>query len=198
MKVKFIQKVMNKKSNKKLVAIITSITILIGIVSATYYFEKNTKLSASAYSIDECMPKLTAAVDWRTLEFSAFLEIHFESKKNNTYLIPDAVNAFVEYKKSILKAMENYEVGTAKTTAQVAQLNACFDYAKNKILDSKKMLIKHVLNTSSTKHGQIMVEKYRNINSKLSDLNVEIGKIAGALKGFENKFPGYSQDCLTK
>jgi len=199
MKVKFTQKVMNKKLNKKIGVILSSVTILIGIFSATYYFDKNIDTSAdAAYKIDDCLITLGATVEWRTLEFAAFLDIHFESKKNNTYLIPDAINAFIEYKKSVLNAMSKYELGVATNPDQAVQLNNCTNLVEKKIDTAKTMLIEHVTTTSGVKHGQIMIEKYRNINSKLSELNIEIGKIAGALEGFRQKFPGYSKDCLTK
>jgi len=199
MKVKFTQKVMNKKLNKKTGVLLSSIAVLIGIFSATYYFEKNVETSADAeYKIDDCMITLGATVEWRTLEFAAFLDIHFESKKNNTYLIPDAINAFIEYKKSVLDAMSKYELGVATNSDQAVQLNNCMTLVEGKIDNAKTMLIEHVRTTSGVKHGQIMLEKYRNINSRLSDLNIEIGKIAGAFEGFRQKFPGYSTDCLTK
>ncbi len=202
MKLKFIQKVMNKKSNKnflnkRLAVIGILLSLFAGGLSATYYFIQNNNFSASAYSIDNCMVDLTAAVEWRNLEFAAFLEIHFSSKKNNTYLIPDAVKGFIEYKKGVLEIMEKYEIGYIPTKSQAVQIDACMRIATKKMEDAKKMLIDKVKNVSDLKHGQIMIEKYRNINTKLSELNIEIGKIAGAFEGFYQKFPGYSEDCLT-
>jgi len=203
MKLKFIQKVMNKKSNKnfsnKKVAVMAVLfSFVIGITSATYYFVKNTNTSASAYEIDNCMTELIAGVEWRNVEFAAFLEIHFSSKKNNTYLIPEAVKAFIEYKKGVLEMMEKYEIGYIPTEAQAVQIDACMRIVKEKIEASKKMLVEKVKNSSNLKHGQIIIDKYRNINGRLSELNIEIGKIAGAFEGFYQKFPGYSEDCLTK
>lgn len=188
---------MNKKLIK-IIALCMSVLILaIAVVMLTQAF-KPQKSFALEYKYEQCVETLTPVLEWRTLEFAAFLETHFQSKKNNTYLIQEAITAFREFKKSVMNELGKYKTGVALTAAQATAFDACIRIADQKLSDAKKMLRDRVLTTGTIKHGQILLEKYQKINNQLSDMNFLIGKIAGSFKGFEDKFPGYATDCLTK
>lgn len=206
MKLSFIQKVMNKKLIKKksikitaLCASVLAFTLVVALAAvALTQVLKPQKSFALEYKYEKCVETLTPVLEWRSLEFAAFLEAHFQSKKNNTYLIQEAITAFREFKKSVMNELGKYETGITLTAAQASGLDACLQIVDQKLSDAKKMLRNRVLTTGTVKHGQILLEKYQKINSQLSDMNFLIAKIAGSFKGFENKFPGYATDCLTK
>jgi len=192
MKQKFTQKAMNKKYNKKWfygLILVLSVS-LIG-------FSETKDTFAVTKSTDTCLLTFSPFVEWRTLEFATFLDIQFASKKNNTYLIADTITAFREYKKKVMDELNSYSLGITSTVNQFVQLEMCTQLANQKIANAKSMLSNHVQTTSGVKHGEILLEKYRDINKKMAEMNFQLGKIAGAYAGFENKFPGYSKDCLT-
>jgi hypothetical protein len=200
MKQKFMLKAMNKKlikircrANKVGASVVVLALILLPICS----FSPVTA-NAITYSYDTCTTVLTPTFEWRTLEFAAFLDVHFQSKKNNTYLIDEAITAFREYKKTIMQELGKFETGTFVTYKQAEALDACVRLSEKYISDAKNMLRDHVLTTSRVKEQTALLDKYKTINSKLRDMNSLIGKIVGSFAGFNNKLPAYVKDCLKK
>lgn len=152
---------------------------------------------AFQYTYENCITYFPSSADWRTLEFASFLDLHFQSKDQNSTLVSDAIDAFVEYKKAIWAELDKYKVGTTTpTTSQLSSIDSCVLIAEKKIDEAKTMLRKHVMTTGRIKQQTILLDKYKAINNKLRDLNMTIAKMVGAFETFKNKLPGYLKSCV--
>jgi len=179
---------------KKLTKLLTTFAImacLSGIFPAGTF-------AAPSYSLETCVTNLPVFVELRTLEFATFLDMHFQSKDNNTSLIDGAVDAYKAYKDSIYNELAKYQLGETTTEQQLKSLDSCLRYADQKILEAKGMLIKHSATVSRIKQQTILLEKYQAINTKLDSMNMLISKILGAFTNFKEKLPGFLKDCNKK
>lgn len=179
----FTLKAMNKRFSK-----ILAVVLIFTALSSNVAYAKQ-------YTYDTCVEELPITLEWRSLEFSAFLEVHFQSKANNSDLIPTAINTYREYKNEILNELSKYKTGLFDTATQLEKLDACIRIADLYVERGKTMLKQHVSATAKVKQSTILLEKYKAINEKLGEMNSLIAKILGAFETLKNKFPGYLRDC---
>lgn len=190
MKLKFTQKAMKKKLTK-LLATATIMAFLSGVLPCSVF-------AASSYSYEKCVVNFPVFIEWRTLEFATFLDMHFQNRDNNFSLIGGAIDAYKAYKDAIYNELGKYEPGDTQTQEQLKSLDSCLRLADQKVLEAKDMLKKHVATTSRIKQQTILLEKYQAINNKLDAMNMLIAKIVGSFATFDKKMPGFLKDCNKK
>jgi len=155
--------------------------------------------AASTYSYEKCVVNFPVFIEWRTLEFAAFLDMHFQSKDGNTSLITGAIDAYKAYKDTIYNELGKYETGVGtQTQEQLKSLDSCLRLADQSVLEAKDMLKRHVATTGRIKQQTILLEKYQAINNKLDAMNMLIAKIVGSFATFKEKLPGFLKDCNKK
>lgn len=191
MRLKFTQKAMKKKLIKSL-AIIVITALISGALPCVSF-------AASTYSYEKCVVNFPVFTEWRTLEFAAFLDAHFQNKDSNTSLIGGAVDAYKAYKDAIYNELGKYETGVGtQTQEQLKSLDSCLRLADQKVLEAKDMLKKHIATTGRIKQQTILLEKYQAINNKLDAMNMLIARIVGSFATFKEKLPGFLKDCNKK
>ena len=183
---------MNKKFSK-IIGVLLAFVLVGGMVAS---FVPAPKATAKEYTYDTCQQELAVTLEWRSLEFSVYLDRHFQSKDNNTDLIAEAINGYREFRNEVMAELGKYKVGILPNTEQLQAYDGCIRLAQKYIANAKTMLKKHVLTVSKIKQTTILLEKYKSINEKLSEMNMTIAKIIGAFETMKNKLPGYLKDCL--
>lgn len=168
-------------------------TIVIGLLSPFLFA---TSYALPQYTYENCVETMTPFLEWRKLEFSAFLDVHFQSKENTSSLIDGAIEDFLLFKKVVLAELDKFKSGDATSEAQLAGLNGCIVLANQTIEEARDKLKEKVLTVGQIKKTTVLLEKYKTINSKLGDMNILIAKIIAAYETIKNKLPGYLRDCV--
>jgi len=153
---------------------------------------------AAEYTYKNCFEIMDPFVEWRTLEFLAYLDVHFQSKDPNSSLIPAAIQAFQNYKKVIRDELGKFEVGAFPLAEESTAYSACVGAMQSKIDSVRDALRSHIMTVNTIKQQTILQEKYKAINFKLNEMNMLIAKIVAAYKTFENKLPGFLSKCVQK
>lgn len=186
---------------EKFSKILVSVLIVASVVSAAPAY------AAEKYAIENCTVLMDSFLKWRTLEFNAFLDLTFQNKDNNSSLVAAAIQGFLDYKKILSAELSKFKIsGTSFVTnsisisreQQFGAYDQCLGMVDDYVAMAKDRLKEKVLTTGKIKQSTPLLEKYKSINSKLSDMNLLIAKIVAAFETFKNKLPGYLRDCITK
>ena len=151
---------------------------------------------AIEYTYKNCFEIMDPFVEWRTLEFLAYLDIHFQSKDSNSSLIPQAVQGYQNYKKVVRDELYKFKVGPLPLEKESAAYTSCVNAIQLKIDSVRDALRDHIMTVNTIKQQTILQEKYKAINMKLSEMNLLVAKIVAAYRTFENKLPGFLKSCV--
>lgn len=152
--------------------------------------------------IANCYQNLVSAYDLEQAEFFAFLETNFLNKSSASSLTNIAISRFSEFKLKLnelyglLTPNVNLSTGTAASSDELASLSNCNSLIEEYSERAKETMIKHIKNNSAQKNSIIMVEKYKAVNIKLRDMNLQIAKMYGSLMAFNSKLPWFSKQCI--
>ncbi|MFA5947737.1 MAG: hypothetical protein WC806_02075 [Candidatus Gracilibacteria bacterium] len=134
-------------------------------------------------------------------DFSNFLEQHFSSQNSTSTLTNIAISRFREYKNrlenfSVLYAI--YVSSSEKTGGAVVNIYPkCRDIATEYISIAKEKMINKIAQNAYQKRSFALIEKYKSINGKLSDLELKISDMINLYKSFKNKLPSFTpKDCM--
>ena len=149
-----------------------------------------------------CRQKLVPIYDLETIQFLTFLEDHFQNKSSSTTLLNTAIVRYRGYKTDLESHFQKIQpVASSYSDVKVYEqyFNAyttCEQLTTAYLEMAKDSLIAHAQRTSNQKRTTILIEKYKSINDKMRDLNFEIAQMYGHFLTFENKLPGFTQQCI--
>jgi hypothetical protein len=127
-------------------------------------------------------------------DFLKYLQDTFKGDEPNSGKVGEAVDKFYETKNAI-EAKYSQLLNTASPSGNVLEVTAtpssCKILADDAITALREVLKSHALKTTSSKTTTQMLEKYKEINKKLKDLNQNFGKLKGYIDSFNSKMPCY-------
>lgn len=163
--------------------------------------KKNLEASLKSSPISQCRQRLTPLYDIETLELLKFLETNFQNKSADTTLLNTAIARYMAYKNRL-----NLIFGGVTLNANVLadlQSTEYVNYIRcREIMDAyislaKQKLMDYVRSNSVQKKTTMFTEKYKAIDNRLKDLNVELSQMYGFFATFKNKSPGFLNKCVT-
>jgi len=153
-------------------------------------------------AIAECQQTLVPAYDLELLDFLLFLEENFQNKSSNSSLTNIAITRYAKYKIALDDLFAELDPDILKSTnsnqylAELGAYEACGKMKEVYINLAKEKMIDHIKNTAAQKKTFVMVEKYQGINNKLRKLNFSIAEMYSLFVSFQNKLPGFLQQCV--
>lgn len=158
---------------------------------------------ANIATSNHCQIEMTKFGDEEFEKYKTFMENNFKNKSNTTSLMDLGMQRYEKFKVDIRAKLEvlvgqqlTY-AGTSGATnsAQIPGLAACQATARQYVENAAQMLKIRAIGTSGIKKASIFVEKYKQINTKLRALDLDIMKMVVNLSTFEQKLPCYLKSC---
>jgi hypothetical protein len=152
---------------------------------------------------NHCHVELVKFGDVEFEKYKTFMEENFKNKSNTSSLMDLGMQRYEKFKVDIRSKLEvlagqqlTYAGSSGGTnSAQIPGLSACETAARQYIEDAAKMLKIRAIGSSGIKKASIFVEKYKQINSKLRALDLDVMKMVVNLSTFEQKLPCYLKSC---
>ncbi len=153
----------------------------------------------SRSTITDCKNALVPVYDIEILKFLTFLKDNFENKSSDSSLANIGIARYSEYKKEIENLFKKLQPGAVDAISNVEEFQAykdCTALTDAYIKMGKEAFVRHIKGTSYTKKTTVMSEKYKNLNSKLRELNFSIAEVYSFFATFKNKLPGFLLECI--
>lgn len=163
---------------------------------------KKLKLSILKASLGECQEKLVPIYDIEIMKFMKFLETNFQNKSSTSSLVNIAIARFSQYKRvlesefAMLAPKYSTSEGVKEYETEFAAYGRCKEITELYTNLAKEHMVRHIKNTSAQKKTTLLLEKFKAINSKLRDLNMEIAEMYSFFMTLRNKLPGFLKECL--
>lgn len=152
--------------------------------------------------LSECREKVSTVYDIELLSFMNFLEENFRNKSSNSSLTNIAIARFIEYRTNIKNtfALMNPAASTNTQNYQeeLTAYGICQQVTDLYIARAKDLMMDHIRKTSSQKKASLFVEKFKGIDAKMRNYNLEVSQMYGYLTTFKNKLPGFLRQCIVE
>ena len=208
-------KVQNNMMKKQKIVAVMVVAMLLNFSLAGVTFADNQLVSPSGEVglISQCTVTLPPKYTEELQSFLSFLDETFKNKSSDSSLTDIAIQRFTEYKRAIKAIFANLgpqayalidgkagvDVDKTKTISSIAEIDAysnCQKLTEEYIETGKQQMIDRIKGSATQKSATIMLEKYKAINMKLRELNVEIAKMYAMFMSFANKLPGFLRECV--
>lgn len=162
--------------------------------------KKNLEASLKSAPLSQCRQRITPLFDIETLEFLKFLETTFQNKSADTTLVNTAIAKYMSYKRKLnsffgMVTLNANVVGNYQS-AEYVNFVRCREITDMYVSLAKQKLMDYMRSNSVQKKTTMLVEKYKSIDNKLQDLNVELAQMYGFFATFKNKSPGFLNKCV--
>ncbi len=156
-----------------------------------------------ASPLSQCDRTLTIAFDLELGAFFFFLEENFLNESATSSLTNIAISRYAEFKTRIEHIYNNMMSAPEITPGDVligieeaGKLAACATLKNEYINIGKERMVEYIKNNQAQKRTMIIVEKYKAINSRLSDMNIMVARMYGSLMEFKNRLAFFSRECV--
>lgn len=164
--------------------------------------KKNLETSLKSSPLSECRQRLTPLYDIDTLEFLKFLEVNFQNKSADTTLLNIAIAKYMAFKNrlNLVYGMMTLNSGVLADIQSNEYTNyvKCREITDTYVALAKQKLMSYVRSNSVQKKTTMLTEKYKAIDNRLQDLNVQLAQMYGYFMTFRNKSPGFLNKCVVK
>jgi hypothetical protein len=162
--------------------------------------KKNLELSLKSAPMSQCRQRLTPLFDIETLEFFKFLEVNFQNKSADTTLLNIAIAKYMMFKNKMnltfgMVALNSNVLGNLQGVEYTNYVR-CREITDTYISLVKQKFMDYVRSNSVQKKTTMLSEKYKAIDNRLKDLNVELSQMYGFFATFKNKSPGFLNKCV--
>lgn len=153
--------------------------------------------------ISACRESLVAIYDYEMIGFLRFLDAHFQNKSSNSSLKNVAIARYGDLKLALNEPLQLLKPGVSTEfnadtySAELAAYQECVKIQDEYARLAKEQMIRKIKDSTAQKQTTALVEKYKAINEKLSDLNFKIAQMYSLFVTFQNKFPFYSGTCVS-
>lgn len=145
----------------------------------------------------KCEKALKGFLEDKRREFGEFINTHFNSALPTSELIPTAVELFRQYREQARKkADEFFPADKTLSETAFAEKPKCEQVLKEDFALMKSLLRQHILANAYAKKSTRLIDKYKQINSKLEKLNFTIAQTYGYFAALSQKLPCYATDCI--
>ena len=144
-----------------------------------------------------CAKQLKGFLAEKRVEFGQFLNTHFRSSKPTSELTAPVIELFRQYRSEAQKKVDGFLPLKGATGAQAAtETKACEQAMKDDFTVMKELIRNHILENAYAKKSTRMLDKYKEINSKLEKLNFTIAQMYGNFAALSQKLPCYATKCV--
>lgn len=145
----------------------------------------------------ECVKQITPFLAQQQAEFGEFINSHFRSNKPTSVLVVTAIERFRQYRAEALARMEKFLPKDATVAAGAsAERAACSEALDEDFKIMKELIRQHIVENAYAKKTTRLLDKYKEINEKLSKLNFTIGQMYGYFGTLSQKLPCYATKCV--
>lgn len=148
---------------------------------------------------DQCLNHMQSYMAAKKVDFAAFMDENFRSDKPTSALVDSAIAKYRQYRKDI-----NIEILTftpeANKTMQVAisENPKCATSVTEDLELMRAMIRQHIMQNAYAKKSTRLIDKYKEINGKLEELNFTIAQMYGYFGALSQKLPCYTEECTSK
>jgi hypothetical protein len=207
---------MSENSNKNLaLTIVFSLILMIGFTGHFQFSEaqqppadsgqegeqEETTEGASAEAETKCITDLQAFGEKEMVKYRQFMEEHFANKNSTTSLLDTGIDRYTQLEndfRSKYQEIFQEQVGNsgARNYLQGQYFSACQQVLDDYLAEGRKLIEMRATTTSTIKKTSVFVEKYKQINAKLREMNLEVLRMSVNISTFEQKLPCYLKNCI--
>lgn len=145
----------------------------------------------------KCITRMKDFMRGKQMEFGEFMNTHFRSDKPTSELIPPAIERYRRYREDVRNEMKKFSpIGRTEISAANSEDPACQKAVNEDFMLIKEVMRGHVMENAYAKKETRLLDKYKQINKKLDNLNATIGQMAGFFGTFAQKLPCYATKCI--
>jgi hypothetical protein len=148
-----------------------------------------------------CKQGLVTVYDIEILEFTKWIEGHFNSKSSTSSLVNTAISKYAEFKQKLnttfaaVSPKYSADQGIQTYDDQYSSYTLCASITESYLELAKKQLKKHIEGSVAKKKTTMLLEKYEKINEKLRDLNIKVAELYSLFATFSSKLPFFTKNC---
>lgn len=147
----------------------------------------------------KCARRMKEVLFLKKEEFGKFMNEHFRSSKPTSELIPGAVELFRRYRKEMFEEMKKFlPLDKTEGTAALTERPSCEKAVEEDFVLMKQMITQHIIENAYAKKSTRLLDRYKEINSKLRKLNFTIAQMYGYFSAFSQKLPCYATKCVQR
>lgn len=146
-----------------------------------------------------CQDEFKKFTDERMKEYREWIEKHFQNKSSTSSLLTDGIGKYEELRKTLMD--ESYTYLPQQNALQLTEGlegPACRKIADDALKEAKRLLESKSRTTSAVKTSTILLNKYQEINDKLSKLAKDFLQMKAYLDTFSAKLPCYIKRSCNK
>lgn len=146
---------------------------------------------------NECIARVKDFMSSKQIEFAQFINEHFRSNLPTSSLVPVAIEKLKEYRKAVREEVGRFVLEEGNTTVTASRKQpACRQLAEEDMAVMKELLHQHIMSNAFAKKATRILDKYKDINGRLENLNFSIAEMFGYFASFSKQLPCYAQQCI--
>lgn len=146
-----------------------------------------------------CQDEFKKFTDERMKEYREWLERHFQNKSSTSSLLTDGIGRYEELRKTLMDKSYTYVPHqNALQLTEGLEQSTCRKIAEDALKDAKQLLESKSRTTSAVKRSTILLNKYQEMNDKLSKLAKDFLQMKAYLDTFAAKLPCYIKRSCNK
>lgn len=132
-------------------------------------------------------------------DFTEFMNTHFKSKKPTSELLPVAFQRMRLYQEDAYAHLREFGIEARRASLAVANEDGtCRQYVDSHLAMVKSLFYNHVLGNAYAKKSTRLLDKYKEINTQLERLNMDVAQMYANFSIFAQKLPCYATQCVSK
>ncbi len=136
---------------------------------------------------DEVRKILSEPASDGTPPFAEFMTTHFRNDAPSSTLLPQAIDRFKIFATTLYSIVDK---------APPELQGSCRTYVSSILAAYKQIFKMHVTANAQGKKATNLINSYKEINSKLEELNFKVAQMYGYFLTFSKKLPCYAKECV--
>lgn len=152
---------------------------------------------SEANTIGLCRIRLIESAKNEREEFAKFMNLHFQQAKPTSDLIPEAIEELRKTRGKLKKVIDDFgRVDTALTVDILTkEREDCTEQLDEEMLLLKEVFRQHTIQNAYAKKTILLVDKFKQINGRLEELNFNVAEMYANFGSFAQKLPCYTEKC---
>lgn len=150
--------------------------------------------------IDEPIPRAACVTPMRKIiedEEKAFMEFvnqHFKNELEQSVLFAQAMRRYRAVRENLNAKLREFPT-EGIITENIAGMTQCQSMIDESLRRMQFVLKQHTIAMAQGKQGLKITDKYKAINEKLRDLNLDMARMSANFQSFNNLMPSFTQSC---
>lgn len=207
---------MNKTACKKSAKVKIINAFLVLLIIGTLLFEANLLTRAQNAAVppaeptqeaesperdksDKCIEHMKTFMAAKKVDFAAFMNEHFRSGSPTSDLADAAIAKYRQYRTEVNAEMLTFSPEANKVIQVAINENPKCAAAVTEDFNLMRSAIRqHIVQNAYAKKSTRLVDKYKQINNELKNLNFTIAQTYGYFAALSQKLPCYTEECTQK